>query len=645
MKKNILLFWFICLTILLRAENHALLIGVSNYPSDSGWPELSSDNDLRHIKAVLQLHDFSEKNIFLLQNENATYQGIIAAFDELQQKVHVGDIVYIHFSGHGQQVLDDNKDEIDRLDETIVPFDSPKSFKKGVYEGERLIRDDLLNKLTDIIRAKTGINGQVVLVLDSCHSGTGVRGRNRVRGTAVLMAPKKIKVRKRKKQADKTYGVHTVENTSVKLAPMISYFGSTARESNYETFDDQLQPIGSLSYALSSVLGSIKHGLTYEELFDRIMLRMKTLAPKQHPQWEGNNKGVVFGRKNNLVERKGFDVIEITDAQTLKVNIGTISGVHEGTIVEIYSIDQDKILSEGNVIKANLTSSLIKCLNVIAPKYDELLKVRIKTKFNLPNTLAIRYDIAEDSKWSPISSLLKTKQFIQESVCNADLYLHTTQQDNTLFLSKIDGTTLFKSNQLNCENELLQKTRSFAQAKFLKAYNPTTSKYQFSIQLLKANCDQPAKQSSSLKPLKNNKTKVGDCIQIAIKNEGAFPAYFSLLDIQPDHQINLIIPIQGGTKTPDDFYLQPNETYLTDFVIDVYEPIGEETLKLICTDQPLHLAPLIATRGNTSRGSNDLHPFEVFFIQTFQTNTRSNNLQPVGLDEVGVCTLFFEIER
>ena len=57
----------------------------------------------------------------------------------------VGEVIVVHFSGHGQQIADDNHDEADRLDETVVPYDAPSRWTTG-YTGERHIRDDELGK-------------------------------------------------------------------------------------------------------------------------------------------------------------------------------------------------------------------------------------------------------------------------------------------------------------------------------------------------------------------------------------------------------------------------------------------------------------------------------------------------------------------
>ena len=104
---------------------HALIVAIGNYPDpiNNGWPVINSINDISLIKnALVTSQQFAEKNIQVLADSQATKKGIVAALDNLVANANSGDIVVIHFSSHGEQIEDDNDDEIDRLDEVIVPY-------------------------------------------------------------------------------------------------------------------------------------------------------------------------------------------------------------------------------------------------------------------------------------------------------------------------------------------------------------------------------------------------------------------------------------------------------------------------------------------------------------------------------------------
>ena len=79
-------------------------------------------------------------------------------------------MLVFHYSGHGQQITDDNGDEPDGYDETIVPYDAPMRAEAG-YRGDKHLRDDELARKLLALRAKVGPTGNVVFAFDSCFSG------------------------------------------------------------------------------------------------------------------------------------------------------------------------------------------------------------------------------------------------------------------------------------------------------------------------------------------------------------------------------------------------------------------------------------------------------------------------------------------
>jgi hypothetical protein len=123
-----------------------------------------------------------------LVNNKATATAIQKELSALVSKVKSGDVVYIHFSGHGQRVTDIHGDEEDGFDEAWIPFDAQFSFSKGKYEGENHILDDQLNGYLSQLRSKVGSSGKITVIADACHSGGGSRAEEDttyvVRGTS-----------------------------------------------------------------------------------------------------------------------------------------------------------------------------------------------------------------------------------------------------------------------------------------------------------------------------------------------------------------------------------------------------------------------------------------------------------------------------
>lgn len=61
------------------------------------------------------------------------------------------------------------------------------------------------------------------------------------------------------------------EGTAIKLAGNAATFvvisGAQAKESNYECYDDNNNPVGSLSYSFSKSISALKGNITYRGLF------------------------------------------------------------------------------------------------------------------------------------------------------------------------------------------------------------------------------------------------------------------------------------------------------------------------------------------------------------------------------------------
>lgn len=102
---------------------------------------------------------FGFDEIHLLTDAAATPSGLQSAISRVAERAVAGDLVAITYSGHGTQVPDTDGDEPDGYDEAIVLY--------GQVYNDDAIHGDLSVFSPDI---------KVVLVSDSCHSGTVTRG-------------------------------------------------------------------------------------------------------------------------------------------------------------------------------------------------------------------------------------------------------------------------------------------------------------------------------------------------------------------------------------------------------------------------------------------------------------------------------------
>ena len=182
----ILLIVTVLSSVVYAQRKRAFLVGISNYDTaltGYQWNNINGAEDVKLLNPILRKQGFT---LITLLDKQSTYENIINQLTQFIDKTRKGDIVYLHFSTHGQPVEDLNGDEVDGWDEAIVPIDAYKIYNKGVYEGEKHLIDDQLNKYIKHLRERIGKTGFLYVVIDACHAGTSSRGEDGItRGTRV----------------------------------------------------------------------------------------------------------------------------------------------------------------------------------------------------------------------------------------------------------------------------------------------------------------------------------------------------------------------------------------------------------------------------------------------------------------------------
>ncbi len=275
-------------------HRYALVVGIGKYPAGSGWSEINGDRDVSLVVSMLIRNGFEKSDITVLANSAATRKAIEEAFERLKESVSPGDIIYIHFSGHGQQVTDIDGDEPDGLDEAFIPYDALKVYSSGVYEGENHIIDDDLNDWLSELKAAVGKKGMVLVSMDACHSGDATRGNDDdiaagVRGTADVFA---LPDTKQEGPADRGAGSMADSGTAERTAGAA---GTDAFENggwicisacksyqNNNEFKSSEGCFGRLTWALYKTL---EPGMTLDELVSELQKMYDTMPlPPGPPQ-------------------------------------------------------------------------------------------------------------------------------------------------------------------------------------------------------------------------------------------------------------------------------------------------------------------------------------------------------------------------
>ena len=246
-------------------RKRAFMVGISHYDTaltGYQWNNINGVEDIKLLEPVLKKQGFY---LTTLIDEQATYQNITSQLSTFINKTKKGDIVYLHFSSHGQPVEDLNGDEEDGWDESIIPIDAYKLYKRGTYEGKNHLLDDQINKYAKKLREKIGPSGFLYVVIDACHAGTSSRANDEtVRGTKVGFTYNN-KVFKPSVSKQSNYKVEA----SAKLANVLFIEACRPNQVNMEIKVGDKR-YGPLSYNIAQALSAKPLSMNAEEFLNNI---------------------------------------------------------------------------------------------------------------------------------------------------------------------------------------------------------------------------------------------------------------------------------------------------------------------------------------------------------------------------------------
>lgn len=136
-------------------EKWALVIGISDYQKEIDL-KFADDDAQALYDLLLTQGGFSEDQMILLLNEQATKQAIFEALGYLLAEAQPKDLVLLYFSGLGCCTTDKDGDEADGCDEALWPHDV-----EGDREASWILDDEWVSWVQ-------WLTAQVIVILDSC---------------------------------------------------------------------------------------------------------------------------------------------------------------------------------------------------------------------------------------------------------------------------------------------------------------------------------------------------------------------------------------------------------------------------------------------------------------------------------------------
>jgi hypothetical protein len=267
-----------------------LLVGLNRYPDPENTLR-GCINDVRQVSDLLytRFGFATDGSIRLLTDARATTAAIVNRLRWLLDGARAGDVLVFHYSGHGSQVRDRHGDELDDgLDEIICPYD---------LDWDDPFTDDDLGALVKDL--PVGVN--MTVVLDCCHSGTGLReaaSSSRPARIRCLRPPLDIGHRQRGELAVRRFGSRAAARGAILIA------GCRSDQVSADAYIDG-DYHGALTYYLCKALEETGTGLSYRELAERVRRTLREHQFEQVPQFEGPAsllRGSVFAPAPVLVE-------------------------------------------------------------------------------------------------------------------------------------------------------------------------------------------------------------------------------------------------------------------------------------------------------------------------------------------------------
>ncbi len=165
----------------------ALCVGINEFEHlpKSSWLQ-GCVNDARDLAGLLETgYGFPDSDISVLLDSQATKERVVAQLNSLLDRAASGELQHIvfTFSSHGTQIPDTSDDEADRLDEAFACYDINNSGDS--WDPATVISDDELFSL--FARLPDGVLMDVVL--DTCHSGTGLKSLDLLPGRRPRFLP------------------------------------------------------------------------------------------------------------------------------------------------------------------------------------------------------------------------------------------------------------------------------------------------------------------------------------------------------------------------------------------------------------------------------------------------------------------------
>lgn len=631
----------------------ALIVAVGTYAPESRIPPIASVNDVKYIKATLNKNSFADKNIITLVNAKATKAAILKGLTDLATKAKKKDIVVLHFACHGQQIRDQKtielgKDEDDGYDEALLPYDAKARYSPTGYKGEKHLRDDDLYPKLLAIRKKIGQEGSLLVLIDACHSGTGTRseGTATTRGEPVPFPDPENPV-------DSVIDVSAAEARQGffeampdSISNMVVISGSAPHQENKQVLVNY-EELGSLSYSFCKAMSDMAPGNDYALLFEKMKATIQSFIPGQVPVLEGNASQIIFSGKYAPKEertyiRVGIKTIPAAQDSLFTIDKGLMDNMTVGTPCKIYKAGSTEVFTTAVIRKVENFKSIGVAGKLM--KREELYELKQEEEYYGDLRAGVKLKFTE-----PASLLEKqVKQLVQP-------YRFLSLSDNADFQIEVGSSTGTKKALLTDRNDILLWSGTITSDDSLSAADKkemiASIKKAMRVKYLRTmpdGGDFAPYIKAEIVPAKEYKAAAGIILQegdgysLRIQNNSDTKLFYTVLDIYPDNQVQVLYPYKG--KEPSDYMVDKNATIVRKLSVSKGTPLGTEYLKIIVSKEPMDLRSVFEKTIQRDEMRSFQAVLDDLFNESNGEKTTRADVSSIKVEEIGIVTVHFTIK-
>ena len=621
------------------AKKHALIVAIGNYPNGCGWRKLASLNDAGLLKKTFEKQGFDA--IKIIRDSEATVAGIRDALEQLIDECGKGDKVILHVSSHGHQLGSTDPSKPGGNDQCIVTINAKYPLEDSIWEEQQkeYMRGQELGRYIVRLRNKLGKDGDLMVLLDYCHSGSGTKGgpNGTVRGGYPESDPPGFVAKQYKAGGTDLFaGRPKIDEGELSAYTVLS--ACRPEELDYEIQDDSGKSVGSLTFSVCKAFDNLDSSLTYSAFSAKVAQIMSERNPatskRQHPLLEGNEKSRALLGGKYFVQKPYYAIYSVDERRNqIVVNAGILAGFGNGAKVSIAragTLDPESSgrLGDGTVINSNrffATVQLNQKLSLISPAsawvfiknpvyVSSVINIKIVRQENSSGgAVAIRGDNLgfSNTEAEKIKNNL-SKLYSVSFNGKPELLIKKGAQGTDSILRAPEGE-LFDTvaDVLSNTEAISKKIETYIKYKSIADLDLKQPGIKFDIRLF-ASFNGILDTAREIPKMKGHYlVKAGEEIGILIKNTGEREACINILNLEPNGVIDCLLPnsqyerdVQYQYK-PWDLRFFPGRSLKYSIRINKYL-YGTKILKVFTSENEIDFenlaTPVSLDNGNTKGG-------------------------------------------